>query len=135
MDDKQDKREIQFKKLLALFEKSLEFSEDYHIVEFPKLGYMSIIGKYLPGKESDAVISKLLFHRYFSTPLEMADSLMENLRWQWYVQNHSPVCTDDYVSITEMDAELSKEKYPEYFQMLKDYSFEISRILKDTYNV
>ena len=134
MCNKQDKdMEMQFKKLLSLFKEILEDSKDYHIVEFPKLGYMAIIGEYLPGGDSDTAISKLLFHRYFSSPLEMADSLMDNLRWRWFEENHSPVCTDDYKSILDMDAELPKEKYPEYFQMLRDYSFEISRILGDTY--
>ena len=51
----------------------------------------------------------------------------------WVEEKHSPVCTDDYKSILDMDAELPKEKYPEYVQMLRDYSFEISRILGDTY--
>ena len=134
MCNKRDKdMEMQFKKLLSLFKEVLEDSKDYHIIEFPKLGYIAIIGEYLPGEYSDTVISKLLFHRYLSSPLEMADSLMDNLRWRWFEENHSPVCTDDYKSILDMDAELSKEKYPEYFQMLGNYSFEISRILGDAY--
>jgi hypothetical protein len=134
MCNKQDKdMEMKFKKLLSLFKEVLKDSKDYHIAEFSKLGYVAIIGEYLSGEDSDTVTSKLLLHSYFSSPLEMANSIMDNLRWRWFEENHLPVCTDDYKSFLDMDDELPKEKYPEYFQMLRDYSSEISGILGDTY--
>lgn len=87
--------EMQFKRLLVLFKDTLKESEDYHIIKFPGLGYVAILGEYLPEKDSETVISRLSFHKYFTSPLEMADSLMENLRWQWYMKNHPPICSDD----------------------------------------
>ena len=124
-----DKITLQFNQLLQLFDEVLEQSKDYHIVYFPKLGYIAIDGTYMPGCESDFVLSKLMFHQYFCTPEEMEYSLMENLRWQWYMQNGRPVCPDDYQSILEMDNELSKKEYPEYFQMLRQYKLEIDKII------
>lgn len=126
--------EMQFKRLLVLFEDILKESEDYHIIKFPELGYVAILGEYLPAKDSETVISRLSFHKYFTSPLEMADSLMENFRWQWYMRNNHPICSDDYKSILEMDAELSEEKYPDYFQALRFYNLEIRKILGDICN-
>lgn len=73
--------EMQFKSLLVLFKDVLKESEDYHIIKFPGLGYVAVLGEYLPEKDSGTVISRLSFHKYFTSPLEMADSLMENFRW------------------------------------------------------
>ncbi len=126
--------EMQFKRLLLLFEDVLKKSEDYHIVKFPELGYVSILGEYLPGKDSETVISRLSFHQYFTYPLEMAGSLMENFRWQWYMKNNPPICTDDYRSILEMDAGLSEEEYPDYFQALRYYTLEVRKIIGETCN-
>lgn len=129
-----DSERLQFNQLLILFDKILEQSEDYHIVHFPKLGYIAIDGKYMPGCKSDTVLSKIMFQQYFPTPKDMAYSLMENLRWQWYMQNGRPVCPDAYQSILEMDNELSESEYPEYFQMLKEYELEIDKIIGGTTN-
>lgn len=126
--------EMQFKRLLVLFEDVLKGSEDYHIVKFPGLGYVSVLGEYLPGKDSETVISRLSFHQYFGNPLEMADSLMENFRWQWYMKNNPQICTDDYRSILEMDAGLSEEKYPDYFQALRHYALEVRKIIGKSCN-
>lgn len=126
--------EMQFKRLLVLFEDILKESEDYHIIKFPELGYVAVLGEYLPEKDSETVISRLSFHQYFTSPLEMADSLMENFRWQWYMKNHPPICSDDYKSISEMDDELSEEKYPDYFQTLRYYMSEIRKIIEDICN-
>lgn len=111
--------EKQFPRLLVLFEDVLKGSEDYHIIKFSGLGYVAVLREYLHGKDSETVISRLSFHKYFTSPLEMSDSLMENFRWQWYMKNHPSICSDDYKSILEMDAELSEEKYPDYFQILR----------------
>lgn len=126
--------EMQFKRLLVLFENILKESEDYHIIKFPGLGYVAILGEYLPGMDSEMVISRLSFHKYFTSPLEMADGLMENFRWQWYMKNHPPICSDNYKSISEMDDELSEEKYPDYFQSLRYYTSEVRKIIGDTCN-
>lgn len=128
------KVKLQFQQLLKLFNEILEQSKDYHIVYFPKLGYIAIDGKYMPGCKSETVLSKLMFQQYFPTPKDMADSLMENLRWQWYMKNGRPVCPDDYKSILEMDNELSEKEYPEYFQMLKKYELEIDKIIRNDTN-
>lgn len=85
-----NKIKTQFEQLLKLFDEILEQSEDYHIVYFPKLGHIAIDGKYMPGCKSDTVLSKIMFQQYFPTPKDMAYSLMENLRWQWYMQNGRP---------------------------------------------
>lgn len=106
--------EMQFNELMILFEDVLRDSTEYHIVKIPRLGYVSITREFLPGEDSETVLSRLLFYRYYPSPLDMADDLMENFRWQWYMQNNKPVCTDDYKSILEMDAELPKENYPDY---------------------
>lgn len=129
-----NKIKSQFEQLLIVFNEVLEQSEDYHIVYFPKLGYIAIDGKYIPGCKSDTVLSKIMFQQYFPTPKEMAHSLMENLRWQWYMQNGKPVCPDEYKSILEMDNELSEKEYPEYFQMLKQYELEIDKIIGSNTN-
>lgn len=129
-----DAKSMQFKQLLKLFDEVLEQSEDYHIVYFPKLGYLAIDGKYIPGYESDTVLSKLMFQQYFPTPDTMAKSLMENLRWQWYMKNGRPVCPDNYKSILEMDNELSEKEYPAYFQMLKKYELGIKEIIGRSIN-
>jgi hypothetical protein len=71
----------QFMSLLVLFEDILKNWKDYHIINVPKLWYVSILGEYLSGKDSETVISRLPFHRYFTFPIEIADSLMENFRW------------------------------------------------------
>ena len=126
--------EMQFKRLLVLFEDILKESEDYHIIKFPELGYVAILGEYLPEKDSETVISRLSFHKYFTSPSEMTDSLMENFRWQWYMKNNPPICSDDYKSISEMDDELSEEKYPDYFQILRYYTSEVRKIIGDTCN-
>lgn len=128
-ETRNQKIKLKFEKLLTLFHDVLEQSEDYHIVYFPKLGYIAIDGKYMPDCKSDAVLSKIMFQQYFPTPKDMAYSLMENLRWQWYMQNGRPVCPDDYKSISEMDNELSNSEYPEYFQMLRTYELEIDKII------
>ena len=125
--------EMQFNELLILFEDVLRGSKEYHVVKIPRLGYVSITGEFLPGEDSETVLNRLLFYRYYPCPLDMADDLMENFRWQWYMQNNKPVCTDDYKSILEMDAELPKENYPDYFRMIEYYVFEISKILGRAY--
>lgn len=125
--------EVQFKELLTLFGDVLNGSKDFHIVNIPQLGYLSITGEFLPGEDSETVLSRLLFYQYYPSPLDMADGLMENLRWQWYMQNNKPVCTDDYESILEMDAELLKENYPDYFYMIEYYVLEISKVLGAVY--
>ena len=125
--------EVQFKKLLTLFGDVLNGSKDFHIVNIPQLGYLSITGEFLPGEDSETVLSRLLFYQYYPSPLDMADGLMENLRWQWYMQNNKPVCTDDYKSILETDAELPKENYPDYFYMIEYYVLEISKVLGVAY--
>lgn len=124
-----DAKRIQFKQLLKLFDEVLEQSEDYHIVYFPKLGYLAIDGKYMPGHKSDAVLSRLMFQQYFPTLDAMANSLMENLRWQWYMKNGRPVRPDNYKTILEMDNELLEKEYPAYFQMLKKYELGIREII------
>lgn len=129
-----NKIKTQFEQLLKLFDEILEQSEDYHIVYFPKLGYIAIDGKYMPGCKSEFVLSKIMFHQYFPTPKDMAYNLMENLRWQWYMKNGRPVCPDDYKSILEMDNELSEREYPEYFQMLRKYELEIDKIIGGSSN-
>lgn len=126
--------EMQFQRLLVLFKDVLKESEDYHIIKFPRLGYVAVLGEYLYGKDSETVISRLSFHKYFTSPLEMSDSLMENFRWQWYMKNHPPICSDDYKAISEMDAKLSEEKYPDYFQTLRYYMSEVRKIIGDTCN-
>lgn len=92
-----------------MFEDILKESEDYHIIKFSELGYVAILGEYLPGKDSETVISRLSFHQYFVSPLEMADSLMENFRWQacsvmagrdWGMERkpfRDPGCSQQYV--------------------------------------
>lgn len=125
--------EVQFKELLSLFGDVLNGSKDFHIVNIPQLGYLSITGEFLPGEDSETVLSRLLFYQYYPSPLDMADGLMENLRWQWYMQNNKSVCTDDYKSILEMDAELPKENYPDYFYMIEYYVLEISKVLGVAY--
>lgn len=101
--------EKQFPRSLVLSEDVLKEPEDYHIIKFSGLGYVAALREYLHGKDSETVISRLSFHKNFTSPLEMSDSLMENFRWQWYVKNHPPICSDDYKSISEMDAKLSEE--------------------------
>lgn len=125
--------EVQFKELLTLFGDVLNGSKDFHIVNIPQLGYLSITGEFLPGEDSETVLSRLLFYQYYPSPLDMADGLMENLRWQWYMQNNKPVCTDDYKSILETDAEPPKENYPDYFYMIEYYVLEISKVLGVAY--
>ena len=125
--------EVQFKELLTLFGDVLNGSKDFHIVNIPQLGYLSITGEFLPGEDSETVLSRLLFYQYYPSPLDMADGLMENLRWQWYMQNNKPVCTDDYKSILETDAEPPKENYPDYFYMIEYYVLEISKVLGAAY--
>ena len=49
------------------------------------------------------------------------------------MQNNKSVCTDDYKSILEMDAELPKENYPDYFYMIEYYVLEISKVLGVAY--
>ncbi len=49
------------------------------------------------------------------------------------MQNNKPVCTEDYKTILEMDAELSKENYSDYFHMIEYYFLEISKVLGAAY--
>lgn len=50
------------------------------------------------------------------------------------MKNHPSICSDDYKSISEMDAELSQEKYTDYFQTLRYYTSEARKIIGDTCN-
>ena len=127
---RRDPSPVVFEKLLALFQEVLDTSEEYHIAKIIGLGYVSITGRYEPGINSDQVLNKIMFERYFRLPEEMAEDLLENLRWQWYEKNSDSVCIEDYYSICEMDEELSREEYPDYFEMLEYYEEEVNQILR-----
>ena len=73
-----------YEELIKIFSNVLKKSVDYRIAYIHGVGYASVIGLY---KKSENLNISMKIEEVFETPEEMADSLLQNWRWQWLYEN------------------------------------------------
>lgn len=114
-----------YDELLAAFSEVLEKSEDYHIAHVYHVGYVSIVG--LIGNENGSTMKVV---DIFRTPVQMAESLLRNWRWQWLYRNRGNVLSMDYNDIKELDRNISDNVKEAYEFELHKWKDIVMKILK-----
>ena len=92
-----------YEELIKIFSNVLKKSVDYRIAYIHGVGYASVIGLY---KKSENLNISMKIEEVFETPEEMADSLLQNWRWQWLYENRKSLRKKDYESICNLDNDI-----------------------------
>lgn len=117
----------QYKELINIFSDVLKQSKDYHIAYVHQIGYISLIGLFEAGKGQD-ISAKI--DEIFSSPEEMAKSLLRNWRWQWFYENRESLPRKDYNDICDLDNNLPDYLQERYNNELKNWHDKIGTILQ-----
>ena len=121
--DKYDK----YKKLISIFSDVLENSKDYHIAYIYQVGYVSLIG--LLSEENEQNLS-MIVDEIFSSPENMAESLLRNWRWQWFYEHKELLPRKDYDDICMLDQELPDCLQTQYKQDILIWQNKIQAVLQ-----
>ena len=116
-----------YKELISLFSDVLEKSKDYHIAYIYQVGYVSLVG--LLSKEEGQNRS-MIVDEIFSSPEEMAESLLRNWRWQWFYENRELLPRKDYDDICRLDDELPDRLRDQYKQDILSWQEIIQAVLQ-----
>lgn len=116
-----------YKELISLFSDVLEKSKDYHIAYIYQVGYVSLVG--LLSKEEGQNRS-MIVDEIFSSPEEMAESLLRNWRWQWFYENRELLPRKDYYDICRLDDELPDSLRDRYKQDILSWQDKIQAVLQ-----
>lgn len=116
----------QYKELINIFSDVLKQSRDYHIAYVYQIGYVSLIGLFEAGKGQD-ISAKI--DEIFSSPEEMAKSLLRNWRWQWFYENRESLPRKDYNDICDLDNNLPDYLQERYNKELQNWYDKIWSIL------
>lgn len=116
-----------YKELISLFSDVLEKSKDYHIAYIYQVGYVSLVG--LLSKEEGQNLS-IIVDEIFSSPEDMAKSLLCNWRWQWFYENKEILPRKDYDDICELDDELPASLRAQYKQDILIWKEKIKAVLQ-----
>lgn len=109
-----------YEQLIAIFSDVLKESRDYHIAYIHGIGYVSVIGVH---KKGEKVNSSMQIDEIFYSPQEMADSLLQNWRWQWYYKNKGHMQGKDYIDICDLEHDIPlslRENYNKCMQSLQN---------------
>lgn len=116
-----------YEELMEVFSDSLKKSQDYHIAYIYQKGYASIVGVF------DALNNKskasVFIDEIFSSPEEMAESLLKNWRWQWFYKNKQDMGTKDYEDIRDLDKDVPEEFKEDYLCQLRELKQKVDAIL------
>ena len=110
-----------YEELIKIFSNVLKKSVDYRIAYIHGVGYASVIGLY---KKSENLNISMKIEEVFETPEEMADSLLQNWRWQWLYENRKSLRKKDYESICNLDNDIPivyiifKKKYVSFYTVV-----------------
>lgn len=119
-----------YEALLLLFQESVEASPDYRIGILPGVGYIAVIGKSLPDeKDGERAAVHLHIDRVMRTPLEMAEELLGNWRWQWYYSHPGCVDVEGYDTIMRLDQDMPEKCRETYFPELNNYRRKAGEIV------
>lgn len=116
-----------YKELISLFSDVLEKSKDYHIAYIYQVGYVSLVG--LLSKEERQNRS-MIVDEIFSSPEEMAESLLRNWRWQWFYENRELLPRKDYDDICRLDDELPDSLRDQYKQDILRWQGKIQAVIQ-----
>lgn len=117
-----------YKKLMKIFSDSLRKSKDYNIAYVYGIGYISIDGhlEKTEFKEHSCIIVDELF----LLPEEMAKSLLNNWRWQWFYSNREKLYPKDYSDINELDRDIPDNLNELYVTELQGLQKKVNKIIK-----
>jgi hypothetical protein len=116
-----------YNELIDLFSDVLEKSKDYHIAYISQIGYVSVIG--LLNKDDSQNLS-MIVDEIFSSPEDMAESLLRNWRWQWFYENKELLPRKDYEDIRKLDYEVPDCLRKQYEQDIRIWKEKIQSILQ-----
>ena len=88
---------------------------------------MSLVG--LLSKEEGQNRS-MIVDEIFSSPEEMAESLLRNWRWQWFYENRELLPRKDYDDICRLDDELPDSLRDRYKQDILSWQDKIQAVLQ-----
>ncbi|WP_419022113.1 hypothetical protein [Holdemanella sp.] len=115
-----------YERLMEIFSDALKESRDYHIAYIHGIGYASVIGLYQKGEKLN---TSMQIDEIFYSPQEMAGSLLQNWRWQWYYQNRKYMQGKDYVDISELDCDIPEDLREKYNKCMQSLQNKIRSIL------
>lgn len=85
------------------------------------------------GLYDEEKISTIRIDEVFSSPREMADSLMRNWRWQWFYENRKLLVCKDYYDICELDNDIPDLLRENYCHSIKELHNKISIALQEEF--
>ena len=115
-----------YEELIKIFSNVLKKSVDYRIAYIHGVGYASVIGLY---KKSENLNISMKIEEVFETPEEMADSLLQNWRWQWLYENRKSLRKKDYESICNLDNDIPMSLKKEYMNCIHNFQEKIWIVL------
>lgn len=116
-----------YEELINVFSDILKESEDYHITYIYHVGYVSVVGvcDFLNLKRKTSVF----IDEIFDTPEKMAESLLNNWRWQWFYKNKQDMGIKDYDDIRDLDKSVPEELRGDYLCQLQELERKVDAIL------
>lgn len=116
-----------YEALVALFSEVLKRSKDYHIAYIDGIGYASVIGVYQEEKKQN---SSMQIEMIFYSPEEMADSLLQNWKWQWLYENRNSMPEIEYDDICNIECYIPEPLKETYNKTIHSLYEKIASILR-----